>query len=122
MAILPNKTENLEEKIGKEVIAGPKKLTVEEYLVRLSRKQEAKLTAIPKIILPKKHKRGGKLVQVRRKLAALKATVEADPPPEWNIATEIWQQIIGLEREMNEYRHRKTQRKQGNNSRQNNHH
>jgi len=71
-----------------------KKLTIAEYKNRQARKKEAELTRIPAVEIPKtKKKRGGRQVRLRRQRAVLLAIVEADPPPSWERATKIWQQI-----------------------------
>lgn len=97
MAILPNPET--------PITAGPKKLTIEEYRRRQAAKLDEKLTAIPKTAKPR-HKRGGKIVKLRRKIASLKAIVNADPPPSWERASEIWVEIHALQTEM--MKHRKT--------------
>ena len=48
---------------------GPKKLTIEDYNRRQRRLLDDKLTAIPKVDVRIKKKRGGRLVRLRRKLA-----------------------------------------------------
>lgn len=116
MAILPNSGEKIPTEEYKPApsantttpsTAGPKPITIEEYRRRQERKIEEQLTRIPKVNKPR-HKRGGKIVRLRRKLAALRNIVNADPPPSWQRASEIWLQIDMLEREMNQHRKKQT--------------
>lgn len=86
--------------------AGPKRLSIEEYKRRQARKLEEKLTRIPQTEKPR-HKRAGKIVRLRKRLASLKAIVFANPPPPWQTANQIWQQIYALEDEMDKHRNKK---------------
>lgn len=107
MAILPNKIIG---EFGKEIPTdhipstaqpkqGPQPIIIESYKQRLAKKKEEELTRIPKINLPR-HRRGGRLVKLRRKLAALRNIINADPPPSWQRASEIWKEIDALEAQM----------------------
>lgn len=84
----------------------PTPLTIEEYKRRQQRKKEEELTAIPTTRKPK-HRRAGKLVSMRKKLASLKATVTSDNPPHWQIASKLWKQIDAIEKDLQERKQRK---------------
>lgn len=103
MAILPN-SDNNKVPVNNSVpttsySAQPKAITIEQYLQRQQRKQEAKLTAIPKTEKPK-HKRGGRIVRLRKQLADLKRTINNDPPPPWHLAAEMWQRVEIIEAQL----------------------
>lgn len=83
---------------------GPKKLTIEEYKKRLLQQKEERLTAIPVTKKPK-HKRGGKLVKLRTKVAVLKALL-AEATPSWDQGTNIWEQIDKVEAELKAHKNR----------------
>lgn len=98
MAILPN-TASSSKSCHDALPQGPKRLTLEEYFKRQQQIKEEKLTRIPPTEKPK-HRRGGRIVRLRRQLAALKEAVNADPPPSWQKATQIWLQIDAVEAQM----------------------
>lgn len=89
-----------------QIKEGPKRITIEEHKARQIRNLEAKLTAIPKTEKPK-HKRGGKLVRLRRRIACLRGIVTSDTPPHWERSNEIWRQIYQLEEEMGVHKNKK---------------
>lgn len=98
-------TESVPEYKATPVEAGPKRLTIEQYKQRLAKKAEEKLTRIPVTEKPR-HRRGGKLVRMRRRIAVLKAVLNTDPPPAWQRASEMWAEIGAIEQQMAAHRNK----------------
>lgn len=100
MAILPNSDILPQEaEIPAVPQPGPSRLSIRDYLARQQRRKEATLTRIPVTEKPK-HRRGGKIVKLRRQLADLKSRINADPPPPWNTASELWILVDKIEAQM----------------------
>lgn len=81
----------------------PQPLTVKEYLQRQQRKKEKERTKIP-VTEPPKHRRGGRLVRLRRRRADIINTINNDPPPSWERASELWLELEKIEEEMKHQR------------------
>lgn len=94
-----------------ERLQQPKPITIQQYRERQQRLAEESLVRIPQTEKPK-HRRGGRIVKLRRRLAALKALVNSENPPPWNIANKSWQEISEIETEL--HRRKKTNQKQHN--------
>lgn len=77
----------------------PKPITIQQYRERQQKIAEEKLTRIPPTQKPK-HRRGGRIVRLRRRLAELKGRVNADPPPPWQEGRHLWLQISKIEAEL----------------------
>lgn len=73
-------------------LPGPQPLTIQQYRLRQQLATEQKLTAIPPTGKPK-HRRGGKIVRLRRRLAFLKSIINADPPPPWYLSDKMWLEV-----------------------------
>lgn len=103
MAILPNPTKSIGDRsIPTPSTTGnqqPKALTIDEYKRRLARKDEERLTRIPTTAKPK-HRRAGKIVALRRRLADLKSRVNSKNTPPWDIASKIWLLIIEIQAQL----------------------
>lgn len=78
---------------------GPQPLTIEQYRLRQQLNAEQKRMVIPQTEKPK-HRRGGRIVRLRRRRAFLKSLVNAETPPPWHVANELWLEIIAIDREM----------------------
>lgn len=83
----------------------PQPITIEEYLKRQQRRTEERLTAIPPTQKPKR-RRAGRIVKLRRKLAALKNIVSSETPPSWERASEIWEQIDAITHELKAHKNK----------------
>lgn len=85
----------------KEAKAGPQPLTIEEYR---SKQQKTIQPQAPPLNQPTKPKRRGGYTARRRQLRArLLRTINSDPPPSWERASELWIQINTLEEEIENY-------------------
>lgn len=107
MAILPHKTapgpkQHSVPTANIPTNAGPKRLTIEEYHRRQAIIQEERLTKIPPTQKPK-HRRAGRKVRLRRRLAALLNILKSPNPPPYNDpATEaMWQEVATLRTQLN---------------------
>lgn len=101
MAILPGPIGNIGDRATPttNINQQPQPLTIEEYKKRLAQKEERKITKIPTTTKPK-HRRAGKLVALRRKLATLRSIVNTKNTPSWDTAREIWIKIDEIEKQL----------------------
>lgn len=83
-------------------IEGPKRLTIEDYRRRQAAKTEERLTRIPPTEKPK-HRRGGRKVRLRRRLAHLLDILKSPTPPPYNDqrTTEMWKEVAVIRSELN---------------------
>lgn len=72
---------------------GPQPLTIEEYRKRVQKqpKEVNEDPGIPKV--QKRKRRGGRLQKLKREKAIILRLIKADPPPSWDKATTLWNQI-----------------------------
>lgn len=101
MAILPGPIGNIGDRATPttNINQQPQPITIEEYKKRLAQKEERKITKIPTTTKPK-HRRAGKLVALRRKLATLRSIVNTKNTPSWDTAREIWIKIDEIEKQL----------------------
>lgn len=82
-------------------VAGPKKLSIEEYKRRNRPTSVEQPPKIPRVKPPKR--RGGYVTKLRRKIANLKRLINSDPPPPWQHAAKYWERIEELEETLKLY-------------------
>lgn len=99
MAILQNEPTPVESVTPATLNQQPKALTVEEYFKRKQRREEENLTRIP-VTAPPKHRRGGKIVRLRKRRADIKSRINADPPPSWERASQLWLELNYVEAQL----------------------
>lgn len=78
---------------------GPQPLTISQYRLRQQLEKERGRAAITPTDKPK-HRRGGRIARLRRRLAFLKSIVHATTPPPWHISQELWLEIAAIEKSL----------------------
>lgn len=85
----------------------PKALSIADYRQRQERNKDSLRTVIP-ITQKPKHKRAGKIVRLRKRLATLKEILLGNNPPKWEAATRLWLQVEEIEAELTSHKNKKT--------------
>lgn len=73
---------------------GPQPLSIEEYR-RRQQQQKPKEARVP--VINRVKRRGGYTQKLKREKSILLRTVNSNPPPSWDKATQLWKRISEIE-------------------------